>query len=80
MKLLIQQTATGAWEARSLFSDHGSPNRCGICHADISRVAITELVYAFASCECDKVDYPHLIEVPYHLREFAGLDRTEDTK
>lgn len=44
---------------------------CGPCSLDVSRTALTELVYFFGECECEQVPYLHLTERVWHRSCFA---------
>jgi hypothetical protein len=45
---------------------------CPGCGANLLRVGITELAYAFRVCACGEVAYEHLVEQLWHLACLQG--------
>lgn len=43
-----------------------SRNECPECGRSVMRTAVANLVYVFMSCDCDQVDYPHVVERLWH--------------
>lgn len=39
---------------------------CPVCGEDVSKIAITKLVYTHTTCECGTPEYRHLIEQLWH--------------
>lgn len=46
---------------------HPTFRDCPGCGESVSRCGITNLAYAYDTCSCDKADYEHLVERPWHL-------------
>lgn len=51
---------------------------CPGCGADLMTAAIVDIAYTFATCECGKPEYPHLVEQLWHRNELAGQEPLSD--
>lgn len=70
-RLVIYADADGTPHVEALFRGrHATSDACPGCGADMARVAITQLVYAFTACGCEAETYPHLYEQLWHAACF----------
>lgn len=71
-RLVIYADQDGTPHVEALFrGKHATSDACPGCGADMGRVAITQLVYAFRACSCDETpEYVHLYEQLWHAACF----------
>ncbi len=41
-------------------------NECPHCDKSVMRTAVVNLVYSFMTCDCDQVNFQHLVERLWH--------------
>lgn len=67
-RLVIYADQDGTPHVEALFrGKHATSDACPGCGADMARVAITQLAYTFAPCNCSAAEYEHLYEQLWHL-------------
>lgn len=70
-RLVIYADQDGTPHVEALFRwRHATIDECPGCGADMARVAITKLVYAFTACGCEAEPYEHLYEQLWHAACF----------
>lgn len=70
-RLVIYADADGSPHVEALFRGrHAASDACPGCGADMARVSITQLVYAFTACGCEAESYEHLYEQLWHAACF----------